>query len=94
MKLKLTFDPANKAKTEPHTLVLDPVPPLLDGSKPPKDEDDTSTRASSPTSPDRPFTPVKSASAPKVRDFVTFTLSSGENFRLLSSSFDQVVAYS
>ncbi|KAF1845751.1 uncharacterized protein K460DRAFT_355525 [Cucurbitaria berberidis CBS 394.84] len=57
--LKLTFDPLSKEKTNPHTLLIDPVPPLLAGTKPHKDDGDSSTRASSPIPPDLPLTPVK-----------------------------------
>jgi hypothetical protein len=68
--LALTSDPTSKAKTEPHTLILEPVPPLPIGAKPPKDDDDNSTQASSPTPTDVRLTPVRSAQGdltPKVR---------------------------
>jgi hypothetical protein len=68
--MNMTFDPSSKEKTEPHGLVHDPVPPLLPGTKPQKNDGDTSTRASSPMPPpDTPSTPAKVAqSASKVRE--------------------------
>jgi hypothetical protein len=62
LKLELTYDPLSKAKSEPHTLDLEPVPPLFEGTKPHKNDGDSSTRASSPpATPDVPSTPVKAA---------------------------------
>jgi hypothetical protein len=60
--LNQTYDPLSKDKIEPHTLDLEPVPPLPEGTKPQKDDGDSSTRASSPpATPDVPSTPVKAA---------------------------------
>jgi hypothetical protein len=58
----MTFDPMSKEKTEPHSLLHDPVPLLLPGTKPQKNDGDTSTRTSSPMPPpDTPSTPAKVA---------------------------------
>ena len=68
--LILTWDPDNRSKAEPHVLVLEAVPPLPLGTKPHKDDGDSSTRASTPMAPDSPATPVKSVQKeqpPKVR---------------------------
>ncbi|KAH7073005.1 hypothetical protein BKA63DRAFT_567585 [Paraphoma chrysanthemicola] len=56
-----TYDPLSKFKdkTKPQTLILDPLPPLPMGPAPHKDDDETSTRASTPMTPDLPLTPVK-----------------------------------
>ncbi|RMZ73969.1 hypothetical protein GMOD_00004784 [Pyrenophora seminiperda CCB06] len=49
-KLKLTYDPADKAdELKPHTLVLSPIlSPLILGTKPQKNDVDTTSRTSSP----------------------------------------------
>ncbi|KAJ4370673.1 hypothetical protein N0V83_005194 [Neocucurbitaria cava] len=59
--MKPTFNPSDKKNTKTQILVHDPVPPLLAGVKPPKDDGDSSTRASSPIPPNLPSTPIKSA---------------------------------
>ncbi|KAH7077292.1 hypothetical protein FB567DRAFT_608351 [Paraphoma chrysanthemicola] len=60
-KMIQTYDPFSKGKdkTTPQTLMLDPLPPLPMGPAPHKDDDETSTRASTPMTPDLPLTPVK-----------------------------------
>ncbi|KAF2134308.1 hypothetical protein P153DRAFT_428111 [Dothidotthia symphoricarpi CBS 119687] len=51
-EMQLTFNPYDKAVGETRTLALEPVPLLVDGSKPPtKDDGDSSTRTSSPMPP-------------------------------------------
>jgi hypothetical protein len=77
--LKQTYGPTSKEKTDPHTLELDPVPSLLAGTKPLKDDGDSSTRTSSPAPPDQSSVPTKRPRkdpALKVREPSTFTLSS------------------
>ena len=60
-KLQLSCDPANKADdTETHTLALKPLPPLILGAKPQKNELETPSRASTPMIPTTPH-PVKGA---------------------------------
>lgn len=78
-KMKLTWGPNNKSKSDPHILALEPVPPLPIGTKPHKEDGDSSTRASTPMPLDGPLTPVKGVQkdvAPKVRDIFAFTLGS------------------
>ncbi|CAO2648918.1 Nn.00g098670.m01.CDS01 [Neocucurbitaria sp. VM-36] len=70
---KPTFDPLNEAKIEPHILVLDPVPPLRAGTKPQKDDGDSSTRASSPMPPDLPSTPAKATYKGSASESITST---------------------
>ncbi|KAL5122010.1 hypothetical protein ACEQ8H_000226 [Pleosporales sp. CAS-2024a] len=58
-KLDLKYDPSVKDRSEPHTLCLEPVPPLPIGTKPLKNDGDSSTQASSPIrdtvpTPDKP----------------------------------------
>jgi hypothetical protein len=77
--LEQTYDPTSKAKTEPYTLDLEPVPPLPEGTKPFRDDGDSSTRASSSAPPDTTPAPVKRARkepASKVRETSAFTSSS------------------
>jgi hypothetical protein len=59
-KLTLTYDPNSRAKIDGHTLNFEPVPTPPAGTKPHKEDGDSSTRASSPT-PDVPSTPIKGA---------------------------------
>ncbi|RAR15926.1 hypothetical protein DDE83_000723 [Stemphylium lycopersici] len=59
-RLICTYDPLSKEITEPRVLSLEPVPRLEVGAKPPKDEEDTSTRSSSPFPPATPCAPAKS----------------------------------
>ena len=63
----MTFDPDDKDISEAHTLVLEPLPPLTIGAKPPsKNDGDASSRSESPMPS---TTPAKSAqTAPKVRE--------------------------
>jgi hypothetical protein len=72
----IKFDPKSKAKTDAHTLDLEPVPPLPLGMAPHKDDGDRSTRAST-IPPDTPSTPSKGGvqreQTPKVRFSLTFT---------------------
>jgi hypothetical protein len=77
--LKQTFDPTNKSQIEPHILKLEPVQPLAQGTKPHKDDGDSSTRASSPT----PVAPSSATTkrarknpASKVKEAHAFTLRS------------------
>jgi len=75
-KLGRTYDPKSKGKIEPHTLNLEPVPPLMIGIKPLKDDGTSSTHTSSPA-PDVPLTPtsaLQKGPLAKVRDNSTFTL--------------------
>lgn len=75
-KLGRIYDLNSRDKTEPHTLNLEPVPPLSIDMKPLRDDGTSSTHTSSPA-PDVPLTPT---SAPqkvpvaKVRDNSAFTL--------------------
>ncbi|KAL6708696.1 hypothetical protein ACN47E_002392 [Coniothyrium glycines] len=55
-KLERSYDPKVKETSEARTLALEEVPSLAVGTKPNKQDDDTSTRASS-LPPDRPSTP-------------------------------------
>jgi hypothetical protein len=76
-KMKLAWDPNNKSKSDPHILTLEPVPALPIGTKPHKEDEDGSTRASTPMSHDAPLTHVKGLQkdvAPKVSDISAFTL--------------------
>ncbi|KAF2831984.1 hypothetical protein CC86DRAFT_400764 [Ophiobolus disseminans] len=57
--LVLTADPKDKNKTVSHVLDLEPVPPLPLGTKPQKDDGDSSTRATTPMPPYTPSPPVK-----------------------------------
>jgi hypothetical protein len=57
--MKVTYDPTSKAKTEPHTLAIEQVPPLSVDTKLYKNDGDSSTRTTSPTAPDVPSTPNK-----------------------------------
>jgi hypothetical protein len=60
--------------TEPHILVLDPVPNLVVGTKPQKNDVDTSNRASSSMPPNTPSTSGKGQElSPMVRGPFTFT---------------------
>ncbi|KAI4618604.1 hypothetical protein J4E80_005206 [Alternaria sp. BMP 0032] len=61
----MTFDPDDKDIGEAHTLVLEPLPPLTIGAKPPsKNDGDASSRSESPMPS---TTPAKSAqTAPKI----------------------------
>ncbi|KAH7391789.1 hypothetical protein BKA66DRAFT_487980 [Pyrenochaeta sp. MPI-SDFR-AT-0127] len=52
--LSMTFDPLNRAKTELHIMHLNPVPPLLVGTRMPRNDDSSSTRTSSPKPLDLP----------------------------------------
>lgn len=53
--MPVTYDLNKKTKTDPHVLSHNPVPELIIGTKGSKDDDDASTRASSPP-PDLPLT--------------------------------------
>jgi hypothetical protein len=75
-KLGRTYDPRSKDKPEPHTLNLEPVPPLPVGIKAQKDDGTSSTHTSSPA-PDVPLTPTNAPEkgpVAKVRDSFAFTL--------------------
>lgn len=70
----LTYDPTSKAKTDAHTLDLEPVPPLPINTAPHKDDGDASTRASTPMAPDTPLANgAQKEQTPKVRVALTFT---------------------
>jgi hypothetical protein len=70
----MTFDPFSKEKTEPHTLVLDPVPNFAVGMKLQKNDGNTSNRASSSKPPDTPSTSGKGQEpTPTVGAPFTFT---------------------
>jgi hypothetical protein len=62
-EMEMTHDPNSKEKPKPHTLFLNPVPPLLLGEKPCKNDGEASSRSSSssPMSPSKPSTPARSA---------------------------------
>ncbi|CAI9635291.1 hypothetical protein GT037_007736 [Alternaria burnsii] len=62
-EMKMTHDPNSKEKPKPHTLFLNPVPPLLLGEKSCKNDGDASSRSSSlsPMPPSKPSTPARSA---------------------------------
>jgi len=55
----MTYDPNDPGLADPHTLALEPLPPLLLGTRPPsKNDGDASSRSESPM---LPTTPAKSA---------------------------------
>ncbi|CAN9391309.1 unnamed protein product [Alternaria sp. RS040] len=62
-EMEMTHDPNSKEKPKPHTLFLNPVPPLLLGEKSCKNDGDASSRSSSPSlmPPSKPSTPARSA---------------------------------
>jgi hypothetical protein len=78
-------------KTEPHTLALEPVPPLREGTKPLKDDGNSSTRTSSPAPPDlSPATTKRPRKDPalKVREvLLLFELTESQRHLVLCSAY-------
>ncbi|CAN9176931.1 unnamed protein product [Alternaria alternata] len=60
--MEMTYDPNSKEKPKPHTLFLNPVPPLQLGEKPCKNDRDALSRSSSssPMPPGKPSTLARS----------------------------------
>jgi hypothetical protein len=73
--MKMSYDPTSKAKTEPHTLAIEQVPPLFVDTKLDINDGDSSTQTTSPMAPDVPSTPNKdrlNGPFAKVREHLLF----------------------